>query len=190
MALMLSEQYHKINLLAIDPGLNNTGIAIFEIDYHSKKILKIEAFTIATEKLKNNTGLADEDFAERLIKLLKLKVSILNVLANVNPCIVAIEAPFYNRFRPNAYGALVEVLCVIQSAILEFNYSILFKKVEPLLVKKCVGAGTMKGKLDVKECVKKIDLVMNVLVNDIECLDEHSIDAIAIGYSFLKLSGE
>ena len=89
-----------------------------------------------------------------------------------------------------AYGALLEVLTIIHSAILEYNYGILFKKIEPLLVKKCVGAGTMKGKLDVKACIKKIPIVMNVLVNDIEHLDEHAIDAIAIGYSFLKLSGE
>lgn len=190
MSLILSDKYHRINLLAIDPGLNNTGIAIYEIDYHTKTILKIEAFTIAVEKLRNTTGLADEDFAERLIKLLKLKSSILNVLANTSPCIVAIEAPFYNRFRPMAYGALVEVLSVIQSAVLEYNYGILFRKVEPLLVKKCVGAGMMKGKLDVKASVKNIPVVMNSLVNDIECLDEHAIDAIAIGYSFLKLSGE
>lgn len=190
MPLHTENYFNKFNLLAIDPGLNNTGLAIFEIDYYNRKIISIQANTIITDKVINKTGLTDEEFPDRLIKLMKLKQSLRFALMNSNPCIVACEAPFFNRFRPNAYGALVEVMNTIQMTILDHNHGILFYKVEPLLVKKCVGAGSMKGKLDVKACVSNIPEITNVLLSDINSLDEHSIDAIAVGYSYLKLSGE
>ena len=189
MPIIVPEGFSNYKMLSIDPGLNNTGIAIFEIDYNTKIINSIEAYTILTNKLYNNTGLDEEFFTERKIKLYKLKRAIQEILILKNPCIVACESPFFNPMRPMAYGALLEVLSIIHSSIIEYNSNIPFISVEPLLVKKIIGAGMMKGKLDVKEAVKNNKSIISKLRNNIELLDEHSIDAIAVGYTFLNTRG-
>jgi Holliday junction resolvasome RuvABC endonuclease subunit len=185
MSLIMPVNYNNIRLLGIDPGVNNTGIAIFDLDFFHKKILSIEAYTLVNSKLPNYTGLDEEFFPERTVKLYKLKAAINYVLNSVNPCIVACESPFYNRLRPMAYGSLLEVLNAIHVSIIEYNHNVQFYTIEPLLVKKTIGAGMMKGKVDVKDSMLKRNDIMSVLKNNIDALDEHSIDAIAVGYSFL-----
>ena len=186
MQLIIPDTYSVYKVLGIDPGLNNTGIAIFTIDCVSNSILNIDAFTLINDKLSDYTGLDEEQYTERTIKLYKLQEAVNHVLAFNNPIAVGCEAPFYNRFRPMAYGALLEVVNNIFASIIKYNPNILFHLLEPLLVKKIVGAGFMKGKISVKESVAKIPELVNVTSQDLNTLDEHSIDAIAVGYSMLK----
>jgi len=186
MPLILPDQYKIYRLIGIDPGINNTGISVFNIDYMTNKILNIEAFTIVNDKLFDKTGLDSEYYTERTIKLYKLKAAIQHILMIFNPAIVACESPFYNRFRPTAFSSLLEVLNMIHSSIIEYNVNIPFHTVEPLYVKKIVGAGMMKGKADVKLAIKNINEILLATVNNIDELDEHSVDAIAVGYAFLN----
>lgn len=189
MSLMVPEHFKIYKIVGIDPGLNNLGVAIFDLDYSTRSIVKIEAFTLVNDKLIDDTGLDEESYSERAIKLYKLRNTLHTVMTNIKPCMVACESPFYSSFRPTAYAALVEVIRIIQLAIMDYNNNIPFYTVEPLLVKKNVGAGMTKGKLDVKNAVMNKPELINVLVNDINTLDEHSIDAIAVGYTFLRTSG-
>lgn len=189
MSLMIPEHFKIYKIVSIDPGLNNLGIAIFDLDYSTRTIVRIEAFTLVNEKLQDDSGLDEETHSERSIKLMKLRNVIQELMYNIRPCMVACESPFYSSFRPTAYAALVEVIRMIQLAIIDFNVNIPFYQVEPLLVKKHIGAGMTKGKIDVKLAVNNKPELMNVLVNDINRLDEHSIDAIAVGYTFLRTSG-
>lgn len=190
MPLHIPEQYSTYRLMGLDPGLNNTGVSIYDISYQTGEILRIEAFTLANDKLPNHTGI-DEDFAtERTIKLYKLKSALLWSLSHYNPAYVVSEAPFYSPLMPMAFGALTEVVCIIHSSILAWNPNIGFHTVPPLLVKKLVGTkavknDTVKGKELVKQGVMNIPEIMNVLVTPIETLSEHAIDAIAVGYTLI-----
>lgn len=189
MSLMIPESFKIFRIMGIDPGLNNLGIALFDIDYSNRTIVRIEAFTLVNDKLKDESGLDLDTHAERTIKLMKLRNTLLNIVSANKPYMVACESPFYNRFRPTAYAALVEVIRLIHMTIIEHNGNTVFQTVEPLLVKKHIGAGMQTGKLDVKKAVSLKPELMSVLVNDLNSLDEHSIDAIAVGYTFLKTSG-
>jgi len=189
MPLILPYSFSTYKILGIDPGLNNTGISVFEIDYQTKNILAITAFTLVNNRLPDYTGLDDEIYNERTIKLYKLKDAIKQVVININPSAIACESPFYNRLCPMAYGALLETLNVMKSAVIEVNTNIPFTTVEPLLVKKTVGAGMTTGKLDMKDAISKNNIIMSVLSSDMNLLDEHSIDAIGVAYTYLKLSG-
>lgn len=189
MTLMIPESFNVFRIMGIDPGLNNLGIALFDINYSDKSIARIEAFTLVNDKLKDETGLDLESHTNRTIKLMKLRNSLLNIVSNNNPYAVACESPFYSSFRPTAYAALVEVIRIIHMTIIEYNANTRFQTVEPLLVKKHIGAGMETGKLDVKKAVSLKPELMSVLVNDLDNLDEHSIDAIAVAYTFLKTSG-
>lgn len=189
MPIVIPQEYHNYRLVSIDPGTVYCGVAVYEIDSYLRQIKTIEAFTINTEKLPNRTGLDEEYFGERLIKLIKLKMALTDFIYRIQPWAVACESPFYNRFRPMAYGALLETLSYIHTAVLDVDTRIFFKTIEPLLVKKSVGAGIMKGKIDVRYCVENNQEIMSVLNSDIDALDEHGIDAIAVGYAFIKNSG-
>lgn len=189
MSIVTPDTFQRYRILSIDPGLNNTGCSIYEIEHSQSGILNIQSFTLQNDKLKNNIPLDLEFYPERMVKLYKLKQALTEVIMHYQPALVVCESPFYNRFRPMAYGALLEVLSIIQSSLLSFNINIPFYTVEPLLIKKTVGAGMMKGKLDVKEAVRRIPSIMNVLQNSLDDLDEHAIDSIAVGYTFLKVRG-
>lgn len=194
MPLNLPEQYVTYRVVGIDPGLLNLGFAIFHINYLTGRIEKVEAFTLVNDKLPNYTGLDIEIVPERTIKLFKLKAAIRWALNVYGPSYVVCEAPFYNRFMPMAYGALLEVVSTIHSAVLEWNPNIGFHTVAPLLVKKLVGTkavknDTLKGKELVKSGVKAIPEIMNVLETPIDTLSEHAIDAIAVCYTLINHKG-
>lgn len=184
MSLIIPDSFKHYVLVGIDPGLNTTGISKFIIDFYTNNILHIEAFTITNDKLLDTTSLYDNIYSDRLLKLYKLKEALTRIVSIINPCLIACESPFYNRFRPMAYGSLLETVRIIHSAVMEYNINIPFTMVEPLLVKKVIGAGMMKGKVDVKLAVNNRPELISVLTNDINTLDEHSIDAIAVGYAY------
>jgi Holliday junction resolvasome RuvABC endonuclease subunit len=185
MTLILPDK-DSFMIIGIDPGLNYCGISLVKAGAATQDLLSIDAFTIINDKVQDNTGLRAELCSEKVIKLHKLKGVISNLIGQVKPTLVVSESPFYNRLRPMAYGALLEVIGMIQTAVLEHNNNTVFSTVEPLLVKKTVGAGMQTGKLDVKEAIKTNNEIMSVLKQDIDHLDEHSIDAIAVAYTFLK----
>lgn len=189
MSIVIPEQYYSYRIIGLDPGTHYTGVSVYEIDTIARRIRSIEAFTINTERLPNRTGLDEEYFGERLIKLIKLRMALTDFVYRIQPQAVACESPFYNRFRPMAYGALLETLSYIHTAVLDVDTRIFFKTIEPLLVKKSVGAGIMKGKIDVKYCIENNQEIMSVMQSDIDLLDEHAVDSIAVGYAFIKNSG-
>lgn len=189
MPLVMPDHYLSFKIAAIDPGLNNTGIAIYDLNYLTKEIISVEAYTIISDKMQNHTGFDEDTIAERTIKLYKLKMAIQYMLKNTNPLLVTYETPFYNRFRPMAYAALLEVAGMIHNSILEYNANIPFVGVEPKLVKKHIGAQVMVGKCPMRDAVQTHPEIMSVLRNNIDMLDEHSVDAIAVGYTFLKTKG-
>ena len=195
MALNIPDSFSAYRIMGIDPGLNNTGVAVLDIDAVNNKITSIEAFTLINDKLLDRTGLEEATHSERLIKLYKLKQALQNVLAYVDPVWIACEAPFYNRFRPTAYAPLVEVVGMLNAASLEYNPNIGFTLFPPLTVKKLVGArsvknDTVKGKIEVSQAIAMIPEIMDVLKTPLGSMSEHAIDSIAVGYTWFKLKDE
>ena len=188
MLIIPHKAIRELCVIGIDPGINNTGVSIFTMDVEQRIILSIDATTLITQKLPNRTGLTEELYGERTIKLYKLKSTLLDIMTGTMPAGLICESPFYNRRMPMAYGALLEVLCVIQSAVIEHNCNTFFTTLEPLVVKKVVGAGAKAGKEDVKRAISEIPQIMGVLRPNIDTLDEHAIDAIAIAYTYLVLN--
>lgn len=189
MSLNVPEDYHLINIMAIDPGLNNTGIAIYTFDFKAHEIVQIQTFLLNVDRLVNHTGFNEETVSERTVKLHKIAGAMKYLLEQFNPYFVVSESPFYNPRMPGAYGALLEVLNTIRTTVLDYNHNIVFSTIEPRVIKKTVGAVATEGKLAVKEAVKRIPDIMSKLMDDIEPMDEHRVDATAVGYTFLKLNG-
>ena len=182
--LDIPNEYHIVNMVSIDPGLNTCGIALYRLDTIKKEIVSIEAFTIYVDNLNDDTGLIEDITTERFIKIIKLCNAIKRIIKEVDAKVVVSEAPFYNRFMPMAYGALLEVVSNINRSVYEVNNSIIFDSYAPQLVKMSIGAAGIKGKDVIKDKIRESILHSKILGN-YEMLDEHSIDAIAVGYTFL-----
>jgi Holliday junction resolvasome RuvABC endonuclease subunit len=186
MSLTIPESTARYNILAIDPGINNTGISIFSMSLQEGRyvIKNIISSTIITNKLNNNTGLYQELHSERQIKLFKLKEELDNILVEHNPSIVICESPFYNRLTPSAYGSIVETIAMLRYSVTNFSINIPFITIEPLLIKKTIGSTLTKDKSSVLNAIKQIPNITNS-INYIDSLDEHAIDSIAIGYTYI-----
>jgi hypothetical protein len=106
------------------------------------------------------------------------------------PHAVICESPFLGRF-PQAFAALTETMSMIRRAVYRFDRTVYVETVDPPTAKMAVGvSGKGKDKEDVRQGVLKLQ-AQGVLFNlnrDVTLLDEHSIDAIAVGYhKYLKM---
>lgn len=183
--LKLSAAYSHFKLIAIDPGLNNIGIAIFEASLNPFKIVRINAQTLQSHRVVENDGLDDECFPERAVKRYRMLNAYRSILERELPHRVVCESPFFDRRKPGSFAILTEIMVGLFDTLISFNPNIPFSTVEPLLVKHTLGVAGQKGKDVVREAMVKQKDLLSVLSQDINKLDEHAIDAIGVGYTYL-----
>jgi Holliday junction resolvasome RuvABC endonuclease subunit len=176
-----------IRLISIDPGTYKLGVAIYEINLIDRSILSLEADTWMIEKLDRITYIEEFDCDDLEVRLLKIRDHLSFVLADFDPHTVVIERPFFNRFKPAAYGAVVRVLETICVTCFAYNNNIQFKCISPHEVKKEVSAQFSGDKEKIKLGLKKKDDIKHLpIYNKLDSLGPDTIDAIAIGYSYIK----
>lgn len=186
MPLVASQPYINYRMMSLDPGLKNTGVAVFDLDTRSRTILSIDAFLLSNQRLINSAPYDHETVSERLIMIYKLKTAFRHVLEHYNPTVVVSEGPYYNPKSPMAYASLLEIVSMFRSVAMEYNSNILFHIFQPKEVKKVVGSGMNTGKLDMRDAVSRRPELMVPLMQNLNELDEHSIDAIAVGRTCLS----
>ena len=180
--------------IAIDPGINNTGVILFTLSsdkkftvINSRLILNIRKFTIE-EKL------IIKKYGDRVPKLQSILNGV-NEVYNSNKDLIKgiiIEAPFYSSFRPQTFGSIIEVITLIKYNI-AYKLNIDFNLIEPLLIKKIFSTKGMATKELMKEVLEQKVKNNEIFVPfNVDILSEHEIDAIAVGYShyILKFKGE
>lgn len=182
----IPDSYQQFDLVAIDPGLNNIGVAVFQFQTNPLKILTINAFTIKEERVEDRTCLDGEYIAEQVVKRTRMVNAVLTVLKKVSPEALVSESPFFDRRKPGSFAVLTEVINDIFSGTLRFNNNIRISMVAPLLVKHTLGVAGQKGKEVVKEAMSQTQEVLEVLESGFDELDEHAIDAIGVGYTYFK----
>lgn len=182
----IPSSYNRFTLVAIDPGLNNIGVAIFVIDTRLLKILSISAFTIKEERVEDRSCMDEEYVNEQTVKRSRMVSSVLTVIEKNFPEALVSESPFFDRRKPGSFAVLTEVINEIFSGTLRFNNNIRISMVAPLLVKHTLGVAGQKGKEVVKEAMAKETELLALLQDDFEKLDEHAIDAIGVGYTYFK----
>lgn len=170
-------------IFSIDPGINNCGISVNDID---------SKFTVVeTHLVKNARKFTEPEKAVELVygnRTVKVQaiVNKLQDLLNKYPDtkMLTIEAPFYNALTPMAYGSLLEVIFAIKYSFIIPN-NLNFKLIEPLLVKKMFSNNHMASKEVMRQFLiaKKADGSI-IMPMEIESLSEHEIDSIAIGFVY------
>lgn len=181
-------------IVGIDPGSTTLGFSVLEYDARTLRIIRTYAYTFNADKMK----LSDLDalsHSERYARIYALMQALYEAFLELQPTFVISESPFMAMRRPQAYGALVEVVFAIRSALREYDPAMSLDLVDPPSAKNAVGASGNAKKEQVAHAIKKIlhqicfdSSASNITFDE---LDEHSVDAIAIAYSrWLRLIEE
>mgnify|MGYP003293837034 CR=1 FL=1 len=180
-----------IRILAIDPGLTNTGWVILECDPIKQTcvITKLGEFHPGPAADKADHRDETERFSKRTISLKVLRENLNLVLSDNQPDYIAAEDIFFNPTRPMAHAALAMWHCVTRLACLDM----LGKPLEVIPTKiakqETTGSGG-NGKLSVQQAIMtNKDIVFKSKALEMQ-VTEHCADAIAVGYAFLKRNRE
>jgi len=166
--------------LSLDPGVNMTGLTVSDVT-DSYQVIK-------TYLVKNNRSFTPEEKVlektqgPRAVKILAIVNKVKEILAKHSIDVIVIEAPFYNRLTPQAYGSLLEVIFALKYMVLvpeDRKYLL----IEPTLVKKLfTGHGMAKKEAMKQFLISKKEAGLIQMDLDIETLSEHEIDSVAIGF--------
>lgn len=171
-----------VSLIGIDPGSDTLGLSCLKIDIKTLNLLSIEAFTFKGSKMFDDEGWSANILGVRNARIQSHKQNLINIFNRIQPLNIAAESSFFNIQRPSAYGALMEVMAMIREAVAEYDPWKHLYLIDPPSVKKAIGASGGSDKIVVRENVLKN--YGHLYVDGIEAmglLDEHSIDAIAVG---------
>lgn len=172
----------SLRILSIDPGTQNLGVcfAIARLGDKQFEVQNVE--TIDIDRLVNivNSELV-EDYSKYPVMYNSVYRLTSELIIQFQPDWVICESPYMNSRFPLPYAILTLCTQAIHTAVKNYSTSIGFSMIDPASVKKQIG---VKGNTGDKEAVKKAVLnnpfiKSNLLLTDI---DEHSSDAIAIGY--------
>ena len=178
----------SIRILSIDPGTYHTGIAIMDLDYLGKINIRFVE-TIDSEHLSLTMGDVIHIHGDRFARILAITRQITHLMELYKPNVIVSESPYMGRF-PTAYGALMEVLAMIRLTIYQCNPSMEFLTIEPSVVKQAFNVkGTSGNKQLMYEGLLKLNLDFDTYLHW-QNFDEHSIDAIAVGYAHCKRLNE
>ena len=168
-------------IVGIDPGSETLGVCLLFFNVITMQITRIVPRTYIGSRLPAEPMLCILH-SDRVSRIKSHENNLLNLMIEHNPVAIASEAPFYNPRRPNAYGALVEVICAIRNAVIHYSDTVKLYHIPPSNVKRAIGAKGNADKDIVKYHVGCIPEIVNSLIVPLSILDEHSVDAMAVAY--------
>lgn len=168
-------------IVGIDPGSETLGVCLLFFNVVTMQITRILPRTYIGSRLPAEPMLCILH-SDRVSRIKSHENNLLSLMIEHNPVAIASEAPFYNPRRPNAYGALVEVICAIRNAVIQYSDTVKLYHIPPSNVKRAIGAKGNADKDIVKYHVGCIPEIVNNLIVPLSLLDEHSVDAMAVAY--------
>lgn len=187
MALKTSKEVGMhTRILSIDPGGNTTGIAITDLDESTGKSYVLDAFTLHLDKLiKQRYNGFIAVYGERFTRLIALKEAVAEIYQKYQPHVVVSEGPYMGSFV-TTFASLTSCVVAIRFAIADISNSTDVIVIDPATVKKSIGVSGKSGdkeRMRVALSTRPI-IFVEVVFNE---LDEHSVDAIAVGQSYYEL---
>jgi Holliday junction resolvasome RuvABC endonuclease subunit len=170
-----------ISIIGIDPGSTCLGTSILWVDLSTMKIIASSAKTFRGDRLGQELWTA-ELFGDRIGRIASLEEELVHLFRHVQPYMIASESPFMSMRRPQAYGALTEVICAIRRAVMRYDMWKTLYLIDPPTVKKAVGASGNADKEQVKSKLMALPDLQYSGDIPIARLDEHSVDALAVAY--------
>lgn len=172
-----------LRILAIDPGTDTLGISIIDVDLVASSLSLVQAYTFQASRWIDD--LIDhpnwQHLDEKYLRLHRHSGHLLGLLDYYQPHWVVHESAFMGRF-PKAYQGLTECILTLSNTVRTFNPTLPLTPISPMEVK--VAIGGMK-KEEVKVALSRVK-DLNHLDTFLPYLDEHAVDATAIGYTKAK----
>lgn len=169
----------SFNIMAFDPGTTTIGVSIYRINAHDLSIMDIE-----TTLIDLNIGFIEIDLVDNLLnRLYRLNLRVKELIHYYQPKLVGIEASFYFKMRPMAYGPLSQSIMAIELAIQYVNPNIRIFKFPPKTIKKIATDVGSADKDDVLSGIANIQEIANKI--NPYLLSEHEVDSLAINYTLL-----
>ncbi|UVD32125.1 hypothetical protein [Vibrio phage phiKT1028] len=169
-----------IRSIAIDPSTMRMGVSVLDVNLAETEKFKLQwVETIHGEKLEHfdSVNYADDNAVQS--RMHGLSKSYRQLLEFFKPTIAACEDNFLGR-SPDTFKRLIEVVSLLRMQTESYGNGLYMVNVPPRAAKETVGAnfkGTQKE--DVTKGIKKYQSI-DLNGYDLDVLDEHSIDAIAI----------
>lgn len=172
---------YRTRILSIDPGSNSTGISILELDNNNNiTVLFVTTLNPTAELFKYRHVI--QQHGERFAKFVYICDILTTLLIQYNPRYVVCEAAYMAKF-PQAFAVLTEEIALLRMTVYKYDSSIPFNMEGASSVKSAIG---VSGKVHDKGLVRNAIIGLNLHYADginLDTLDEHSFDAIAIGVS-------
>lgn len=184
MHLMPHNAGELANIVGIDPGTEHLGLSCITFNVVTLGIHQTAAQVFVGSKL----GISSQQslvHSARFARIDAHRENLTSVLRALKPVAVVCESPFFNSMRPQAYGALVEIVNAIRYAVWEYDPQMPLDLLDPPRVKRSVGAAGNAKKDVMQQAVLGLSELNFQGPVPLTELDEHSIDAIAVGYSKL-----
>lgn len=168
-----------LRVMGIDPGGVSLGCSFF--DHEIEQDISTLWFSETYKTVPIESGFNSLDTFSRRGKRLRMCGDyVLSLAERYRPNIIVCEDAYMGRF-PTAYRSLCEGIICIQNSVYQYNPYMRLWLVDPPSGKIAVGA---PGRGGGKDAVRDAILRNRNFVSEIEVdqLDEHSIDSIAIAY--------
>lgn len=180
--IRIPETGYIYRILAIDNGTNTLGAVIADIDLRTGHMTVVFAETCNASLTAHRWNNVAELHGDRFARYRVLRLFLLDVMDQYDPDAVIVEGPFMH-LHAEAFGKLRESLYLIRETAYEHYEQLTVSIVAPMSAKKAVKASSYtQGKNPVRDAVlnlKDVSYVNGVIP---EMLDEHCIDAVAVGY--------
>lgn len=175
-----------VRIAAVDPGTSHLGIAVLDWEYGTEQaeVAWAGTFNVADDTHPNSYA---ETVGCRDLRLVRLSELFKEFLRIARPTFAATETPFMLRRKLSAYESGVELQLMLRRALWDVFPEKLLHGFNPIIVKSYVGVEA-KGtdKEDVRRAVMR--LYRDHTHVDLSKLDEHSIDAVAVGNIFVRIN--
>lgn len=179
-------QARVTRVMSIDPGSTSLGLAILDINCETLEITLVHVYTFHIDLVVKH-GFANHEFLYGIhaARLQAIAAVVTNMAFQWTVDDVVSEAPYMGRF-PRAFEVLTQCMMSIRTALSCYYGDRPLVTFDPATVKSCVGVkGTSSDKLAVANALLYLPR-LNLGSINIALLDEHSTDAIAVGYTYAK----
>lgn len=174
-----------VPIIGLDPGSDTLGTGTIWYNLDTDSIERTEAKTFVGSRMAReswDTGI----HGDRLGRIFWHESNLLRMFQIAQPFSIASESPFFAMRRPQAYGALMEVVTAIRNAVRAYDAWKVLNLIDPPTVKNAVGAKGNAQKDEVKQKLLGLPNLNYVGEVPLHLLDEHSVDAVAVAYCQLQ----
>lgn len=181
--LTLPDDPTPYRIIGIDPGTDTLGASVLELDLADHSISIVTSQTFHGSQLIRGYREMEDTYGARFARLYVLENLLVEAFCEERPHSIISESPYFNSRRPQAYGALVEAMAMINRAVHRYCSRMPLLTVDPASNKANLK---VSGKSGDKDLMKKAVLnradILNPRHIKLEALDEHSIDSLAVAY--------